>query len=75
MSTTARICDKWDIELPEPGDKPWFLDWALKSPQQVGLHLTAGWLVLRAVGHSSAGPQIESVHEFFGGLGGSGSHG
>lgn len=64
--TTATICERWDIELPDPTPgEPWFLDWALRSPKQAGIHLTAGLLAYRSL----APIKVKSAREYFGGIG------
>lgn len=70
MTTIARICERWTMQLedPTPGDE-WFLDWVLRSPKQAGRHLTAGWLALRSLLDVYAPTDIRSCREYFGGMG------
>lgn len=62
------ICERWKMSVPSEA-WGWFLDWALREPNQVSRHLTAGF---RAYGSLQLvyGPgELRSVREYFGGLG------
>jgi hypothetical protein len=55
------------MELPEPGEQPWFLDWVLRSPAQAGKHLHCLYRSMYAL-QDHAG-RIGTVREYFGGIG------
>jgi hypothetical protein len=51
----------------QPPKGKWFLDYAVRSPRDAGIHLTAGWHCYQLV--KSLGIEINSAVEFFGGIG------
>lgn len=63
----ARILDSWNMELPEPGAQPWFLDWVLRSPSQAGQHLHCLYRSMYAL--QDHADRIGTVREYFGGIG------
>lgn len=61
------ICEKWTQRVSNPTEK-WFLDYAVRSPRDAGVHLTAGWCAYRAL--KGVHPEgFASVTEYFGGIG------
>lgn len=60
------ICEKWTMYVNPPTEK-WFLDYAVRSPGDSGMHLTAGWCCYQLV--QELGIEVSSAVEFFGGLG------
>lgn len=66
--TTARICDRWDMELPEvdPNDQ-WFLGWAANAPSHVST--SSGWWAYNSLLSAYSPEDISSAREYFGGLG------
>lgn len=65
----ARILERWDMEFkePSPGDEPWWLGWAIRSPKEASSHITSAWHA-----YSSLVPlnlPITSAVEYFGGTG------
>lgn len=70
--TTLRIVDKFEmtVEGPPPGRDSWFLDYVLRSPNQAGKHLTAGWLALNSLKEIyRKEDDILTCREYFGGMG------
>lgn len=65
----AEILQRWEIELPEPGEDTWFLDWVLRAPKQAGQHLACSLRTLESVLDVYPAMTIDSVLEYFGGLG------
>lgn len=61
------ICEKWTQYVQPPTEK-WFLDYVVRSPNDAGIHLTAGWCCYRFI--KELGIEINSAVEFFGGIGG-----
>lgn len=59
----------WDINLPEPGAEPWFLDWVLKSPRQAGDHLACGFKAIESLLDIYEADDIRVAWEPFGGIG------
>lgn len=66
---TARICENWDMKLPDMNGNEWFLNWVLRDPNQVSHHLTAGWMAWRALSLTYAADGASSAREYFGGIG------
>lgn len=62
------ICETWTQYVPQPTEK-WFLDYAVRSPKDAGVHLTAGWHAYRAAAACYTVGEIESTVEYFGGMG------
>ena len=62
------ICERWtQPHVSEPTEK-WFLDYAVRSPRDAGVHLTAGWCAYRAL--KGVHPEgFASAVEYFGGIG------
>jgi hypothetical protein len=60
------ICERWTQYVQPPKEK-WFLDYAVRSPQDAGVHLTAGWHCYQLV--KELGIEVNSAVEFFGGIG------
>lgn len=67
--TTATICDIWTLDLPEPTEEAWFLDWVMRSPKQAGKHLTCSWLAYQSLANLYVPEEIGSAREYFGGMG------
>jgi hypothetical protein len=71
-STILSVVERFGItvEGPAPDRDSWFLDYVLRSPNQAGRHLTAGWLALNSLKEVyRKGDDITDVHECFGGMG------
>lgn len=66
---TATICNNWELELPEPTEESWFLDWVLRSPTQAGKHLTSSWIAYQSLANLYQPEEINSAREYFGGMG------
>lgn len=60
------ICEKWTMYVQPPTEK-WFLDYAVRSPKDSGVHLTAGLCSYQLV--KELGIEVDSAIEFFGGIG------
>lgn len=70
MTVIARICEQWTMELQSPGEgEDWFADWVLRSPKEAGIHLTAGLYAVNALRQLYKPDQIQTVREYFGGMG------
>lgn len=54
---------------PRQEGQEWFLDWALRSPKQAGIHLTASWHAIQSLNRVYSNGEIESCTEYFGGIG------
>ena len=67
--TTATICDIWELELPEPAEEAWFLDWVMRSPTQAGKHLKCSWLAYQSLANLYAPEDVTTAREYFGGMG------
>ena len=67
--TTATICDIWTLELPEPAEEAWFLDWVMRSPTQAGKHLTSSWMAYQSLAGIYQPDEITTAREYFGGMG------
>lgn len=65
----ARICDMWDIDLPNTGDNKWWLDWAVAAPKHAGDHLTVSWLTFESLLNVYSPDAFFSIREYFGGIG------
>lgn len=70
MTAIAHICERWSMKL-EPSDPshPWFADWVLRSPREAGVHLSAGWHALVSLQEVYEPKNIQTVREYFGGIG------
>jgi hypothetical protein len=71
VTDIIRIVEKFTMTLegPPPGRDAWFLDYVLRSPNQAGKHLTAGWLALNSLKEVYRGDEIKTCREYFGGMG------
>lgn len=58
------ICERWNMTVADPNES-WFLEWALRSPKDAGIHLTAGLKCYEM----AADLDIYSAVEYFGGIG------
>lgn len=65
----VRILDAWEMELPEPTDDPWFVDWVARSPKQAGDHLAVSWKTFCALAVHCGPDAFPTVQEYFGGIG------
>jgi hypothetical protein len=64
----ARILDTWEMELPDPTENPWFVDWVARSPKQAGDHLEVSWKTFLALALDQ--PEgFTTIREYFGGIG------
>jgi len=66
----ARICDRWDMELPESTtENKWWFDWAIAAPKHAGDHLTCSLRTFEAIAACYDRDEIDSIWEPFGGIG------
>lgn len=71
MTSIVTICERWPIVLedPKPGHEEWFADWILKAPHKRAPTLTAAWFVYNALVDIIPPNEVQSVVEYFGGIG------
>jgi hypothetical protein len=65
----ATILETWEMELPEPGEDKWWLDWAIAAPKHAGDHLTVSWITFESLLQVYGRDAFATIHEYFGGIG------
>lgn len=65
----ATILDRWVMELPEPGEDKWFLDWVVADPKHAGRHLACSYNTFESLLDIFPRNTIDSILEPFAGMG------
>lgn len=71
MTHIAHILERFamPLEQSQPGDEPWYIDWAIKNPRKISDSITVGWYAYSSLLSVYEPEEIDTAWEPFGGIG------
>lgn len=71
MTHIASILERFAMPLvaSEPGEEPWYADWAIKNPRKISDSITVGWYAYSSLLSVYTPDEISTAWEPFGGIG------